>query len=353
MGTSASKKSETVVAEGQNSRPLSKAFLPRIQSPKVLINILDCLYPHEIVALQYSNTYIYEFLNDDMIWMRLLAKNARMHLFTPGHLLFFYPDSDHPIIRMPLKPTIPLPLQYTSVETLEHRLFLIGGYFETEGRNVPTGEVSEYLERKARLATKERMTEERYNCHIAVRQNEVFVMGGENGKEQILSCEKYIIADNIWISLSFLMAPIHRGVVYAVDDFVYHLEPESGCITLYTYTCNDNLWDVKSLLLPSDLAMNKLNFCETVGEEGAVLVFGDQNVFELSLASGKVTYEAKKNDYGAQLELGKCSHVATDRAAYGINQKHLIKYETGGAVGVVLNYTFEAVAGALKRKAAK
>ncbi len=351
MGSGSSKKSKKP-AEGSKSRPLAKTFFPRVNSPKVLINILDCLYPHEIIALQYSNTYIYEFLNDDMIWMRLLTENKRMHLFTPSHLLFFYPESTVPLIKMPLKPASPLPQQYTSVETLEHRIFLVGGYFDAEDRKVPTGDVQEYLERKARLVAKERMTEERFNCHAAVKQNEIYVMGGENGKEQTLSCEKYIIADNIWITLSFLMAPIRRGLVYAIDDFVYHLEPDSGCIALYTYTCNDNLWDVKSIALPESLSLSMLNFCEVGRKENELVLFGDRALLTLNLTDSKLTYDADKCNFSNPLELSKGSHVNVGHAIYGINQKHLITYEMKEptSINIIFNYTFEAIVAALQRK---
>ena len=350
MGKGGSRRTQSLI-EQPKSRRLAKTFFPKVQSPKILINILDCLYPHEIIALQYSNTYIFEFLSDDMIWMRLIATNKRMYLCTPSHVIFFYPEAENPMIKMPLKTATPLSRQYTSVESIEHKIYFVGGYNEVEDKRIPTGDVYEFLERKARVIKRERMTEERYNCHTAIRQNEIFVMGGENGKESLLNCEKYIISDNIWISISFLISPIRKGLVYAMGEFIYHVEPDTkGNLSLYTYSCADNLWDVKSVLLPSTLTLNSLNFCEAGETATELILFGDMSAFKLNVQESKIEYKPELANYSGALEIADCSHIKLKGTIYAMSERHFIAKGTTTPPNIAFHYTFENVTAILRYK---
>eukprot|EP01022_Parablepharisma_sp_SALTPOND_P024096 TRINITY_DN52_c4_g1_i1.p3 TRINITY_DN52_c4_g1~~TRINITY_DN52_c4_g1_i1.p3 ORF type:complete len:450 (-),score=27.93 TRINITY_DN52_c4_g1_i1:9935-11284(-) len=342
MGKSPSKRSQSLVEPPK--RP-SKAFFPQIHSLKVLINILDCLYPHEIISLQYTNTFIYEFLTDDMIWMRLTTNNKRLHLFSPDKLLLFYPGTEFPMIKMPIKMAPALPLEPCSVESLEHKFFLIGGYTLTEGKRMPSGDVYEYLERKARIVKKERITEARFNCHAVARQNEIFVMGGENGKEHLSYCEKYIISDNIWISIAFLLTPIVAGTIYSLGDYIYHIEPKgAGQMALNTYNCNNDHWEGMTIAVPGSHSIEMLNFCEVGKNDNELILLGDKSVFLLDLAENKISHDKGKMCYGKELEGRKWSHTKIGKDVYGISDKCFIKYEEEAVkVEIIKDYGFEEI----------
>jgi len=313
MGKSESKqRSQSVLVQPTT---LSKAYFPKLHSPKLLINILDCLYPHEIIAIQYTNTFIYDFLADDMIWMRLTTNNKRMLIGYSDKINLFYPESEFPVVRMPLKSVESLPLEFTPVESLEHKIFLMGGYHNLgAGHKQPVADVYEFLERKARVERKERLTEARYNFCWVARQNEIYILGGEDGNDHILYCERYIISDNMWISISFLLTPIVNGTVCSLGDFLYHIEPiaeNSNKLLVNRYSCSSDHWEGKTIEMDEKSQIRKIGFgIGSTQNPNELLIFCDRALFSVETNSLKITNKSEegKLEYPKDVEDEKWSY---------------------------------------------
>ena len=108
-------------------------FFPQLRNEKLLFYIFQYLLPHELSVIQYLNTYIYGFLSDELKWHKIvLCHMQRMHKFNEKRMTFslWYPGFKSSYVEISIRKTQGIkriPNLFKSVESLQHRFFLIGG----------------------------------------------------------------------------------------------------------------------------------------------------------------------------------------------------------------------------------
>ena len=106
-------------------------FFPKVRNERILLCILQYLLPHELIKIQYLNTFIYAFLCDELKWCKLIGNIERLHKFNENTMKvsFWYPGYKNSYVEIPIRfeIDIEIPNLFRSVETLQHRFFLIGG----------------------------------------------------------------------------------------------------------------------------------------------------------------------------------------------------------------------------------
>ena len=251
---------------------------------------------------------------------------------------------------MPIKYETPVAQDYFAIESLEHSLFLIGGYKLVEGNaKQAVDDMCEYLERKARVVLKERMTEARFNCYAVARRNEIYVIGGENGKENLVYCEKYVIADNTWISLSFLPNPISNGSLCTMKNYIYCIETHiDKSIQLYTYDCIEDKW-AEPVSIQGTLSIKSIQFCEPEENEEEIMVFGNKSAFSINVKTQKINYNEDKWTYPSEVQGTNWSHERIDKTIYGITDKCFIKYEEGKPIESIPAYNENELSNSLSK----
>jgi len=273
-----------------------------------------------------------------MIWMRLLANNKRLYIFQASALVFLYPGVELPMVKMPIRSNIKLPQGFILIESLEHSVFSIGGYILVEEKKQPVAHVYEYIERKGRLEPRERMTEERFNCYAVAKQNEIYVFGGENAEKRLLHSEKYVISDNAWISITFLLKPIIKGCLYSIQNYIYHIEPNTdNSLSLATYDCIDDKW-AEEISIKCPLISNSLIFCERGLNDDEVVVFGNDSLLILNVKDKNIKFDKEKMSYECTVEERTWSHVRIENTIFGINEKSFVKYQEDERVKAIASY---------------
>jgi hypothetical protein len=115
------------------ARKKATCFFPKLHNERLLLHILEYMLPHDVIKIQYMNTYIYAFVNDEMIWNRICKFDLRrLHRFNEStqQVMIIYPGFKESVTVMPIntgKVRIEIPSLFHSIETYDHRFFLLGG----------------------------------------------------------------------------------------------------------------------------------------------------------------------------------------------------------------------------------
>ena len=266
------------------SRIYSQKFFPKLHDEQLTLKVFEFLLPHELYKISFLNSYIYQFINDPLVWTKLSTHPyPRLHCLNESKetITFYYPLHKPNIKQLPLLSIkrFQYPSLAITVETNDHRVFMFGGQLYYQGKYITAANSYEYLERKCRMIERPRMTFPRVKMQSSILLAEIYILGGEDDGKQLTYVESYSLETNEWCPKAEMPNSIQHGIVVTIRrDEIHCLGViSSSQFSISKYIIKENQWnivDVKLNYAPPTLHNMKL----AVNCNNDILLFGNGTV---------------------------------------------------------------------------